>query len=100
MRRAAFTEKGSHMDMTGVKLTELVEAAGCAAKLAPGYLSQVLADLPRVEDPKQAAGAGCTAGVRREHLGKSGPGDGESLGYIQEIRWIYKAGRLCYQYRK
>ena len=33
-------------------------------------------------------------------LEKSGPGDGESLGYIQEIRWIYKAGRLCYQYRK
>ena len=38
------------MDMTGVKLTELVEAAGCAAKLAPGYLSEVLAGLPRVDD--------------------------------------------------
>ena len=24
------------MDMTGVRLTELVEAAGCAAKIAPG----------------------------------------------------------------
>ncbi len=44
------------MDMTGVKLTELVEAAGCAAKLAPGYLSQVLAGLPRVEDPRLLVG--------------------------------------------
>lgn len=44
------------MDMTGVKLTELVEAAGCAAKLAPGYLSQVLAELPRLEDDKLLVG--------------------------------------------
>ncbi len=44
------------MDMTGVKLTELVEAAGCAAKLAPGYLSQVLAGLPRVDDPRLLVG--------------------------------------------
>ncbi len=40
------------MDMAGVKLTELVEAAGCAAKLAPGYLSQVLAELPRLATRK------------------------------------------------
>lgn len=44
------------MDMTGVKLTELVEAAGCAAKLAPGYLSHVLAELPRLEDDKLLVG--------------------------------------------
>ena len=44
------------MDMAGVKLTELVEAAGCAAKLAPGYLSQVLAELPRLDDPKLLVG--------------------------------------------
>ena len=44
------------MDMTGVKLTELVEAAGCAAKLAPGYLSQVLSDLPRVDDSRLLVG--------------------------------------------
>ena len=44
------------MDMTGVKLTELVEAAGCAAKLAPGYLSQVLSDLPRLDDPNLLVG--------------------------------------------
>ena len=29
------------MDMTGVRLTELVEAAGCAAKIAPGELAGV-----------------------------------------------------------
>ena len=28
------------MDMTGVRLTELVEAAGCAAKIAPGALAK------------------------------------------------------------
>ena len=44
------------MDMTGVKLTELVEAAGCAAKLAPGYLSRVLSDLPRVDGPRLLVG--------------------------------------------
>lgn len=44
------------MDMTGVKLTELVEAAGCAAKLAPGYLSRVLEDLPRVHDDRLIVG--------------------------------------------
>ncbi len=44
------------MDMTGVKLTELVEAAGCAAKLAPGYLSQVLSDLPRLSDERLLVG--------------------------------------------
>ena len=44
------------MDMTGVKLTELVEAAGCAAKLAPGYLSQVLSGLPRLDDPNLLVG--------------------------------------------
>ena len=44
------------MDMTGVRLTELVEAAGCAAKLAPGYLSQVLSELPRVDDERLLVG--------------------------------------------
>ncbi len=44
------------MDMTGVKLTELVEAAGCAAKLAPGYLSQVLSELPRLDSPNLLVG--------------------------------------------
>ena len=44
------------MDMTGVRLTELVEAAGCAAKIAPGALAKVLGDLPRTEDPNLLVG--------------------------------------------
>ena len=44
------------MDMTGVRLTELVEAAGCAAKIAPGELAGVLADLPRVPSEKLLVG--------------------------------------------
>lgn len=44
------------MDMTGVRLTELVEAAGCAAKIAPGALAEVLADLPRVESDRLLVG--------------------------------------------
>ena len=44
------------MDMTGVRLTELVQAAGCAAKLAPGYLSQVLSELPKVQSEKLIVG--------------------------------------------
>ena len=38
------------MSTSEVRLTELVEAAGCAAKIAPGELAQVLADLPRRQD--------------------------------------------------
>lgn len=44
------------MDMTGVRLTELVEAAGCAAKIAPGELAGVLADLPRVPSERLVVG--------------------------------------------
>lgn len=44
------------MDMSGVRLTELVEAAGCAAKLPPGSLARVLADLPRLEDDRLLVG--------------------------------------------
>ena len=44
------------MDMTGVRLTELVEAAGCAAKIAPGELAGVLAGLPRLESPQLVVG--------------------------------------------
>ena len=42
--------------MTGVRLTELVEAAGCAAKLAPGSLAKVLSDLPRLADERLLVG--------------------------------------------
>lgn len=44
------------MDMTGVHLTELVEAAGCAAKIAPGELAGVLAGLPRLDAPELVVG--------------------------------------------
>lgn len=44
------------MDMTGTRLTELVEAAGCAAKIAPGALSKVLGDLPRVPSERLLVG--------------------------------------------
>ena len=44
------------MDMTGVRLTELVEAAGCAAKLAPGSLAKVLGELPRTHDERLLVG--------------------------------------------
>ena len=44
------------MDMTGVRLTELVEAAGCAAKLAPGSLAKVLGELPRTYDERLLVG--------------------------------------------
>ena len=44
------------MDMTGVRLTELVEAAGCAAKIAPGELAGGLADLPRVPSGRLVVG--------------------------------------------
>src|SRR6516162_1651779 len=35
---------------TSVRLTQQVKAGGCASKLAPGVLNQVLADLPRQQD--------------------------------------------------
>ena len=44
------------MDMTGVRLTDLVEAAGCAAKIAPGELAGVLAGLPRLDAPELVVG--------------------------------------------
>lgn len=44
------------MDMTGVRLTELVEAAGCAAKIAPGELAGVLSGLPRLGTPELVVG--------------------------------------------
>ena len=43
-------------DTTDVKLTSLVESAGCAAKLAPGALSEVLCSLPRIADERLVVG--------------------------------------------
>ena len=37
-----------------VKLTQLVEKAGCASKIDQAFLKQVLKDLPAVDDPRVA----------------------------------------------
>jgi selenide,water dikinase len=48
-----------------VKLTQLVERAGCASKIDQAFLKQVLKDLPAVDDPRVLVGipAGDDAGV-------------------------------------
>lgn len=43
-------------DGAPVRLTEHTRAAGCAAKLAPGYLSEVLQGLPNVANPRMLVG--------------------------------------------
>jgi hypothetical protein len=48
-----------------VKLTQLVEKAGCASKIDQAFLKQVLRNLPAVDDPRVLVGvpAGDDAGV-------------------------------------
>jgi selenide,water dikinase len=48
-----------------IRLTELVEKAGCASKIDQAFLKQVLKDLPLVDDPRVIVGvpAGDDAGV-------------------------------------
>jgi selenide,water dikinase len=48
-----------------VKLTHIVEKAGCASKIDQAFLKQVLKDLPAVDDPRVLVGvpAGDDAGV-------------------------------------
>ncbi|MCC6682397.1 MAG: selenide, water dikinase SelD [Phycisphaeraceae bacterium] len=48
-----------------VRLTELVRNAGCASKIAPGDLEEILSRLPAVDDPRVLCGvaAGDDAGV-------------------------------------
>ncbi len=50
-----------------VRLTQLVEKAGCASKIDQASLKRVLADLPAIEDPRVLVGsaAGDDAGVFR-----------------------------------
>lgn len=43
-------------DRTNVRLTQTVKAGGCASKLAPGTLSDVLSRLPRQQDPNLLVG--------------------------------------------
>lgn len=48
-----------------VKLTKLVEKAGCASKIDQAFLKQVLKDLPAIDDPRVLVGvpAGDDAGI-------------------------------------
>ena len=42
--------------LTEVRLTQTVKAGGCASKLAPGLLAEVLSRLPRQSDPNVIVG--------------------------------------------
>ncbi|MGH9530258.1 MAG: selenide, water dikinase SelD, partial [Terriglobales bacterium] len=42
--------------MKPIRLTETVKAGGCAAKLSPAILDQVLAKLPKQTDPNVLVG--------------------------------------------
>ena len=58
---------GERLDVPAgpVKLTELVEKAGCASKIDQAFLKQVLRDLPASDDPRVMVGvpAGDDAGI-------------------------------------
>jgi selenide,water dikinase len=60
-------ERPDSRPLEDVRLTELVHNAGCASKIAPGDLEQVLSRLGHVEDPDVLLGtpAGDDAGVYR-----------------------------------
>lgn len=60
-------ERPEPIDISKVRLTELVHNAGCASKIAPGDLEAVLARLPAVKDPAVLSGIACAddAGVYR-----------------------------------
>ncbi len=49
-------ERPEAMDISQVKLTQLVRNAGCASKIAPADLEAVLGRLPAVEDPAVLSG--------------------------------------------
>ncbi len=49
-------ERPEAMDLSRVRLTELVRNAGCASKIAPADLDAVLTRLPRVDDPAVISG--------------------------------------------
>jgi len=60
-------ERPDPVPAESVKLTEWVHNAGCASKIAPCDLAQILARLPAVDDPAVVSGipAGDDAGVYR-----------------------------------
>lgn len=49
-------KKGLHMSKKNIPLTSLVKTSGCAAKLAPGVLHQVLSELPKFHSPNLLVG--------------------------------------------
>jgi selenide, water dikinase len=49
-------ERPEAMDLSGLKLTQLVRNAGCASKIAPADLDAVLTRLPPVNDPAVISG--------------------------------------------
>ena len=49
-------ERPDPVDLSRVRLTELVRNPGCASKIAPGDLEAVLARLPEVKDPAVISG--------------------------------------------
>ncbi len=60
-------ERPDPVDLSQIKLTELVRNAGCASKIAPSDLDAVLARLPEVKDPAVLSGlaAGDDAAIYR-----------------------------------
>jgi selenide,water dikinase len=60
-------ERPEPLDLSQVRLTELVHNAGCASKIAPADLDAVLSRLPAVVDPSVVSGvaAGDDAGIYR-----------------------------------
>lgn len=58
-------ERPDPVDLSQVRLTQLVHNAGCASKIAPSDLEAVLARLPAVNDPAVVSGiaAGDDAGI-------------------------------------
>ena len=60
-------ERPDPVEMSQVKLTQLVHNAGCASKIAPGDLDAVLSRLPEVRDPAVISGlaAGDDAAIYR-----------------------------------
>lgn len=58
-------ERPEPIDLSQVRLTQMVHNAGCASKIAPADLEAVLARLPKVDDPAVLSGiaAGDDAGI-------------------------------------
>ncbi len=64
-------ERPDPLDLSQVRLTQMVHNAGCASKIAPADLEAILARLPAVDDPAVISGmpAGDDAGIYRLNNG-------------------------------